>query len=127
MQDRPTAAELLDAVEEFLRDRAAQETNRSNRYQLTVASNSLAILRREFESDEMFSREEWKHLDALLEPLALPQGFAELHEGLSSRYDAVCDRIAMGAFDSGPAEDDFIERFLAILTNRVRIANPRAL
>lgn len=128
MQDRPTASELLDAIEAFLRDRASHEATRYDRFQLTVASNSLAILRRELESDEAHSVEEWQHLDALLKAsLPVPPRSSALTAQLRSRYDDLCDRIELGEFDDDKSQDDFINHFLGILENRVSISNPRAL
>jgi Domain of unknown function (DUF6285) len=49
-QDRPTAAELLAAVADFLREEAIPALDRSDPrlgFQMRVAANSLAILERE--------------------------------------------------------------------------------
>jgi hypothetical protein len=49
-QDRPTQAELLAAVADFLRDEAVPALDRTNpglAFQLRVAANALAILDRE--------------------------------------------------------------------------------
>ena len=49
-QDRPTMAELLAAVADFLREEATPALDRSNPglgFQMRVAANSLAILERE--------------------------------------------------------------------------------
>jgi hypothetical protein len=49
-QDRPTAAELLDAVIDFLREEATPSLDRSDpsmAFQMRVAVNALAILERE--------------------------------------------------------------------------------
>ena len=57
MQDRPAAAELLEALGEFMRDRAANVRDRWERFQFQVAANSLGVLQREFELEEGFMRE----------------------------------------------------------------------
>ena len=57
MQDRPTAAELLDALGAFMRDRAEHARDRWERFQFQVAANSIAIIGRELEMEDGFMRD----------------------------------------------------------------------
>ncbi len=74
MQDRPTAPELLDALADFMRDRAENARDRWERFQFQVAANSLAIIKREMEMEDGFMRAEWHGLDRLLGAEDLPAG-----------------------------------------------------
>ena len=56
MQDRPTAAELLEALSSFMRDRADYARDRWERFQFQVAANSIQIIKREVEMEDGFMR-----------------------------------------------------------------------
>src|SRR5688572_7063923 len=80
VQDRPTAPELLDALADFMRDRAANARDRWERFQFQVAANSIGIIRREFEMEEGLLQDEWRGLDRLLGAEALPGSYTALCE-----------------------------------------------
>jgi hypothetical protein len=124
MQDRPTADELLEAIEEFLRDRSTQERDRFLRFQFLVAANSLAILRREWDQEESFLEAEWEGLNALLGAEERPRTFHELRRAVAARNDLLCDRIGEGRFDGAGAEAALLDHFVETVTNKVRIASP---
>ena|SRR5216683_3227415 len=68
-QDRPTMAELLAAVADFLREEAVPALDRSHPglgFQMRVAANSLAILEREARLGPGADRREHQRLVALL-------------------------------------------------------------
>jgi hypothetical protein len=127
MQDRPTADELLEAIEAFLRERSAVEADRVMRFQFLVAANSLAILRREWESEETFLDAEWAGLNRLLGHAARPDSLRELRRAVGERNDALCDQITQGRFDAPAAEESLLDHFMETVTNKVRIASPGAL
>jgi hypothetical protein len=127
MQDRPTAGELLEAIEEFLRDRTTKEGERLLRFQFLVAANSLAILRREWELEEACVEREWDGLDALLGAEERPRTFQELRRAVAARNDRLCDRIGEGVFDDADAEAALLDHFLRTVTDKVRIASPAQL
>jgi hypothetical protein len=124
MQDRGTATELLDAIGRFLRRQSETQTDRWLRFQLLVASNSLAIVKRELEQEEGYLREEWAMLDGLLSPQPLPTTFAALQATMRERQDALCAAIRGGAFDDPAREQELLRYFVAETTNRVRISAP---
>ena len=67
MQDRPTAAELLDAVREFLADEIVPLlVDRRTRFRTLVAVNALKILQREAEEEIQHIRDEACALRVLL-------------------------------------------------------------
>ncbi len=127
MQDRPTADELLEAIEEFLRDRSAKDPDRFMRFQFLVASNSLAILRREWANEETFIGAEWEGLDRLIGPAERPVTFQALRGALAERNEQLCQLIGEGRFDGAAAEQALLAHFLETTTNKVRIATPNAL
>ncbi|MCK9519567.1 MAG: DUF6285 domain-containing protein [Dehalococcoidia bacterium] len=127
MQDRPTAAELLDALADFMRDRQAHARDRWERFQFQVAANSLGILKREVEMEDGFMREEWRGLDTLLGPEAIPDGQAAFTERLQERNEALVARIQQGEFDDGPAEEQLVRHLYTTVVNKVRIASPQQL
>ena len=123
MQDRPTASELLEALSAFMRDRAENARDRWERFQFQVASNSLAIIRREIEIGGELMREEWRGLDALLGEETMPAESAALSSQLLARNDELSDRIRSGEFD-GEAEDALLAHLWTTVVNKVRIASP---
>lgn len=124
MQDRPTAPELLDALADFMRDRAANARDRWERFQFQVAANSIGVIRREFELEDGFMREEWQALDGLLEPEEIPAGQAAFNARLQQRNDELATRIRRGDFDAQSDEDRLVPYLWASVVNKVRIASP---
>jgi Domain of unknown function (DUF6285) len=127
MQDRPTADELLEAIEEFLREHSNKESDRFLRFQFLVASNSLAILRREWESEEPFLEAEWAGLGALLGAARRPGSLHAMRRAVAERNDLLCQDISDGAFDGEEAEARLLAHLLETTANKVRIATPAAL
>ena len=123
MQDRPTATELLDALGDFMRDRAANARDRWERFQFQVAANSIGVLIRELEMEEGFLREEWRGLDSLLGAEPAPEGQAALAASVSARNSELVARIRAGGFD-GPAEEPLLRHLHETVMNKVRVASP---
>jgi hypothetical protein len=124
MQDRPDARELLEALEEFMRERSAAAPDRFDRFQFLVAANSLSILQRELELDDDFIRDEWEGLDRLLGHEEVPVRFLDRADRIRERNADLCDRIERGEFD-GESEDRLLRHIYQTVFNKVRIANPR--
>ena len=123
MQDRPTAAELLEALSGFMRDRANYARDRWERFQFQVAANSIEIIKREIELEEGFMHSEWLGLDRLLAAEGMPEGQAALAARLSERNAELAERIRCGDFD-GEAEDALLPHLWETVVNKVRIASP---
>ena len=123
MQDRPTSAELLEALTGFMRDRADNAGDRWERFQFQVAANSLGIVKREVEMEDSFMRSEWQGLDRLLGAEGMPDGQAALTARLSERNAELADHIRRGDFD-GEAEDALLRHLWETVVNKVRIASP---
>jgi hypothetical protein len=123
MQDRPTATELLEALGEFMRDRAENARDRWERFQFQVAANSLSIIKRELEMEDGFRRAEWEGLDRLLSAEVIPAEQASIARRLNERNTELADRIRRGDFD-GDAEDQLLPHLWETIVNKVRIASP---
>jgi hypothetical protein len=123
MQDRPTASELLEALAEFMRDRADNARDRWERFQFLVAANSVGILRREFEMEDGFMREEWQSLDRLIGPEPIPAGQMLFVQRLQERNEELVTRIKAGQFDEDE-EDALVRHLYQTVVNKVRIASP---
>jgi hypothetical protein len=123
VQDRPTAPELLDALADFMKDRAANARDRWERFQFQVAANSINIIRREFELEEGLLQDEWRGLDGLLAAEQLPASYAALRERTEARNEELVRRIQAGEFD-GEREPDLQRHLLATVLAKVQIASP---
>lgn len=127
MQDRPTAVELLDALRDFMRDRAENARDRWERFQFQVAANSIDILRREAELEDDFMRQEWHGLDRLLAPEEAPGGQAAFTARLRERNEELVRQIQAGRFDDTSEEEQLLPHLWETVTNKVRVANPKEL
>src|SRR5712692_923997 len=99
VQDRPTAGELLEALGDFMRDRAENARDRWERFQFQVAANSIGIVKRELELEDGFMRAEWQGLNRLLGVERLPEAQATLAARLNERNIELSERIRHGEFD----------------------------
>ena len=124
MQDRPTAPELLDALADFMRDRAANARDRWERFQFQVAANSLGVIKRELELDDGLMRDEWRALDALLGEEPAPGAQSAFRQRLRERNEALVERIRAGAFDESDAEARLLPYLWQTVINKARIASP---
>jgi len=122
MQDRPTAIELLDALGDFMRDRAANARDRWERFQFQVAANSITIIGRELAMGDGFMRDEWRGLDQLLGPEQSPDGQQAFAARLKERNSQLADRIRSGEFDGEDAR--LLPHLWETVVNKVRIASP---
>lgn len=127
MQDRPTAVEFLDALRDFMRDRAENARDRWERFQFQVAANSIDILRREAELEDGFMRQEWSGLDRLLGPEEVPDAQAALTVRLRERNEELVRLIQAGHYDEGAEEGRLLPHIWETVTNKVRVANPKEL
>jgi hypothetical protein len=66
MQDRPTAAELLDSVAEYLLAELRPEVPREQRFKVLVAANVCAVVAREIRAGEEPDREDLQLFEDLL-------------------------------------------------------------
>lgn len=126
MQDRPTVAELLEAVRGYLERDVIGALQGTARFHARVAANVLAIVERElaFEPEQLAA--EWQRLDALLgaAPLPLPDA---MRGAVRDRTEALCVRIRAGEADGGPGRAAILAHVRATVREKLAIANPKLL
>jgi hypothetical protein len=128
MQDRPTYAELLEAVQHFLETDAVPALDGPKKFHARVAANVLAIIRRELESEDTQLRAEWQRLGQLLgSPENAPTERAELRRALRRRTKELCQRIQQGDADAGEWRSAVITHVRHTVEDKLRVANPKYL
>jgi hypothetical protein len=125
MDDRPTAAELIEAARLFLeRELLPTLGDARLRFQTLVAANALAIAGRDLAGEARRLRDEW----ALLNPTAPPPGgLAELREAVRRANDELCQRIRAGEFDDPERFRELLGLARRQIAWKLEAANPRAL
>ncbi len=119
MPDRPSAAELADAVREFLEAEALPAaTDPRLRFRLLVAANALSILKRDLDLGEELLREEI----ALLRPLAGAPPPGTPREQALALSAELSRRIRRGDVPRGA-----LEALRRIAELKLRVASPRYL
>lgn len=115
MQDRPTAAELIEAVREFLESEAGPALGGRTAFHARVAANALAIVGRELADGPRLDREEGERLRALLG-----------RDGdLTTLNAELARRIRDGSLDW--REPDVIDHVRRTVRDKLAVANPRML
>jgi len=127
MQDRPTVAELLDAVRGFLEKDAVDGLDGTAKFHARVAANVLAIAARELELEPAQLAAEWQRLAALLGSLPAPADLAALRQATRERTEALCERIRNGDADGGPFRDAVLAHVRATVREKLAVANPKLL
>ena len=124
MQDRPTAAELLDAVREFLEDEIAAPADRpQDALSHAVAVNALKILQREAEEETQHVRDEACALRVLLNSDAPLPDDADAQRQLVLDLNAeLASRIRGGRPPARTAE-----HLRRVVTAKLAVANPEYL
>lgn len=130
MQDRPTAAELLDAIRECLEKEIVPGLSDPRlRYQGLIAVNVLRIVGRDVAGEESRLQAEAEALRELLggpprEPQADP-ALLRRHVGEANRE--LCQRIRGGEADGGPWRERVVAHVQASVAEKLRINNPAQL
>jgi hypothetical protein len=130
VQDRPTSAELLAAVREFLtRDLAGHLTDPRLRYRCLIAASVLAIVERESDGEAARLGAELARLDALLGRPAseTPAAMATLRQRVLEASGELSRRIRTGEADRGPWRARVLEHVRASVEAKVAIDNPAEL
>jgi len=125
MQDRPTALELLRAVERFLDEQVVPNSEGTRRFHARVAANVLRIVARELEQEEPHLSTEWAGLDELLGPAERPATLAALREALRRRNEELCGRIRSGEADSGPYRQRVLAHVRRTVRDKLMVSDPQ--
>ncbi len=124
MQDRPTAIELLKAVERFLDEDVVPNVTGTRQFHARVAANVMRILARELELDEEHLDAEWTSLDELLGPEERPSTRQAVREALAVRNERLCECIRNGDADGGEFQGKAVEHMRRTVRNKLLIDNP---
>jgi hypothetical protein len=115
-QDRPTAAELLTAIADFLREEATPALDKAEPrlgFQMRVAANSLAILEREMRLGPAADTRELERLAKLLG-----------HDGtLEELNRELARQLRSGERDERDTE--LMAHLEATIADKIAIANPK--
>lgn len=101
MHDRPTADELLRAVELLLDQQLVPALEGARKYNARVAANVVRTVRRELQHEERQLDSEWRGLDILLGPALRPATLAATRQQLIERNRELAERIRAGDADAG--------------------------
>ena len=117
--NRPSAAELLAAVREFLDKDVAPQVSGATQFHLRVAANVLAIVERELA----------RKVPAEAAEVARLRTLVGAHDGgdadLSTLNRLLVDRIRAGAFDRPPGQRLLLAHLRATTTDKLAIDNPK--
>jgi hypothetical protein len=129
MQDRPTSAELLEALRHFVETDVVPALDGPKKFHARVAANVLAILRREADLADTQSQAEWDGLTTLLDddPGPLPLARADRTERLRQRTEALCERIRRGDADAGAWRAAVLAHVRRTVVDKLTVANPKFL
>jgi hypothetical protein len=105
MHDRPTADELLRAVELLLDEQLVPSLDGSRKYNARVAANVVRIVRRELQHEERQFDAEWNGLGVVLGPAERPPTLYALRQALLTRNQELSERIRAGDADDGHFRD----------------------
>ena len=113
MQDRPTAAELLDSVAEYLFAELRPEVPREQRFKVLVAANVCAVVAREIRAGDRPDAEDLALFTELLgeQPKDVHSAAAELSRRL--RAGELDDRI-----------DELVPRLEEHVRRKLEVARP---
>ncbi len=114
--DRPSAEEILQAIDQFLLEKVAPQLEPHSRFHLKVTSNLLRLLQREFKQRDSLNLAELQRLQKLLN--SDDQDLAALNQEL-------CDAIRTGTL--GLDHELLKSHLKATARSKLEIDNPRYL
>jgi len=123
MQDRPSARELLEAVEQFLERDVVSALEGPKQFHARVAANVMRILARELELEPGFLRAEWQRLNELLGGESAVDD-AHLPAAVTRRTRELCERIRRGDADAQPSRSRVLAHVRQTVEEKLAIAKP---
>jgi uncharacterized protein DUF6285 len=123
MQDRPDAAELLEAVAEYLFAELREEVPREQRFKVLVAANVCAVVARELRAGEAPDREDLELFSELLgERREPPEDPDDLAAQARESAAELAKRLRSGELDD--RLDHFTPRLAEHVRRKLEIARP---
>jgi hypothetical protein len=117
LHDRPTIAEILAAVREYLSGEVAASSDRRARFRALIAANVLGIAERELASSAEDAAFEDRHLRAL--------GYAD--GSADERRRKLCAEIRSGAYDEPSRFAPALAFARETVARKLGVSNPRYL
>lgn len=124
MHDRPTADELLRAVELLLDEQLVPTLDGARKYNARVAANVIRIVRRELQHGESQLDAEWRGLDLVLGPEQRPATPTSMRQELHTRNEELSERIRSGDADSGRFRDLVLAHLRDVVHAKLEVSNP---
>jgi hypothetical protein len=125
VNDRPTAEELLRAVERFLERDVVPRLEGVPRFHARVAANVVALVAREIETADAHERGEWLRLDALLGgERPCPDEREVRRAALRARNEELAARIRAGEADAGPWRAELLAHLRRTVADKLDVAKP---
>jgi hypothetical protein len=128
MYDRPTAAELIDAVRGHLESQIIPAVKGDGKlyFQTLVAINVLRVVERELSLAPDHLQSEWGRLDHLEGEMNMPSDPRAAVNTLHDRNTQLCDNIRVGRYD-GEYKQALFEHLVATTIEQLQVANPKYL
>jgi hypothetical protein len=127
MTDRPTAAELVEAVRHLLEDEVIPAlTDQRLRFQTLVAANVLSIVGRELAVADGDLRLAWDKLAAILN-ITDPPPEHDWPAAVRHLSEELCQRIRAGNYDEPVPFRSVLNQLRPLILRKLEIANPRFL
>ena len=125
MNDRPTAEELLRAVERFLERDVVPRLEGVPKFHARVAANVVAMVAREIETADLHERGEWLRLGELLGlPEPCPEGREARRAGLAERNRTLQELIRAGEADAGPFRAELLAHLRRTVAEKLEVSRP---
>lgn len=124
MNDRPSATELLAAVERFLEETAVPALEGPAKYHARVAANVVRIVARELVTEDDHLAREWDGLAELLGDAPKPATREALHGEIRARNEALVVRIRAGEADAGSWREALIAHLSRVVADKLDVAKP---
>jgi hypothetical protein len=128
MQDRPTYAELLDAVRHFLETDVVPRLEGPKKFHARVAANVLGIIERELATEDTHLGNELARLEKLMgHSASATHERRTLRDAIRKHTIDLCKRIRAGEADTGPWRDAVFAHARASVREKLEVANPKYL
>ncbi len=127
MQDRPTAEELLDAVQRFLDEEIVPSSEGQCRFLARVAANVVRMVGRELSQEDVHFHREWEGLDRLLGHEASPSDRTARRKAVARRTAALCERLRAGDADAGKWRGEVFSHVRRTVLDKLTVSDPRLL
>ena len=121
-QDRPDAAELLEAVAEYLFAELRPEVPREQRFKVLVAANVCAVVARELGAGEAPDREDLTLFGEILGEEELSPDPAELDAAVREAAGRLAERLRSGELDD--RMDELNDRLAEHVQRKLEVARP---